>query len=105
MEPWQSRCIGCVNGESASSYVTASKPYSFSIEINRENEGAGDKLRFDCPLIRRGGFAIFAGCDLLLLAGAATNTGDRTRFASCIDSVSASFITAPGTHFGNGIRR
>src|SRR5438034_9107736 len=105
MEPRQSRCVGSVNRESAVSYVAASRCYSFSSKVKRQKERAGERLCFAHSLIRRSRCTIFAERPLAVLLFFPANTADRIRSASCVVSVSAAFITFPGTHFGNRIRR
>src|SRR5206468_6834954 len=105
MEPRQSRCVGSVNRESAVSYVAASRCYSFSSKVKRQKERAGERLCFAHSLIRRSRCTIFAVRLLAVLLFFPANTADRICSASCGESVSAAFITSPGTHLGKGIRR
>src|SRR5213596_2918717 len=105
MEPRQSRCVGSVNRESAVSYVAASRCYSFSSKVKRQKERAGERLCLAHSLIRRSRCTIFAERLVAALLFFPANSADRIRSASCVESVSAAFITSPGTHLGKGIRR
>src|SRR5205809_7371137 len=105
MEPRQPRSARSVNRASGGSYIAAARCYSFSSRGEQQKARAGERLYAAHSLIRRSRCTIFAERPLAVLLFFPANTADRIRSASCVESVSAAFITSPGTHLGKGIRR
>jgi len=73
--------------------------------ILRAEGRATRRVAAKAALVATLGSMIFLGPNCPLLSAFHANTVDRSRSASNVDSVSASFITSLGTHFGKGTRR